>query len=100
MSCKQGPWARPHVSECLRAAYAEVLEPYHGWLVRKTFAIVSSQAPSYDQVLVMFGPGLGEAERESVVRRDIKRFVEAGYPIVRALERLYEELRLEDTRRV
>ena len=61
--------------EALGCAYASQLEQYHGWLIRKTFGIVSAQAPDYPTVLRLLSPGLAEDERESVVRTEMKAFV-------------------------
>ena len=61
--------------EALGCAYTSQLEQYHGWLIRKTFGIVSAQAPDYPTVLRLLSPGLAEDERESVVRTEMKAFV-------------------------
>lgn len=90
----------PNMVEALGCAYASQLEQYHGWLIRKTFGIVSAQAPDYPTVLRLLSPGLAEDERESVVRTEMKAFVKTGGLLVRELEKVFEDLGLEDLRKV
>jgi len=84
----------------LQRAYASVLEPYHGWLIRKTFSVVSSQAPGYEAMTRLLSPGVGDAERQSVVQSEMRAFIDAGRPVIKLLRELFAEMRLEDTRRV
>ena len=84
----------------LRLAYAESLEPYHGWMLRKTLQLASSQAPSYPAVLQLWGPGVGEAERLSLITAEMGPFVASGRALVDAINSLLGELRLYDDRPV
>ena len=84
----------------LRLAYAESLEPYHGWMLRKTLQLASSQEPSYPAVLQLWGPGVGEAERLSLITAEMGPFVASGRALVDAINSLLGELRLYDDRPV
>ena len=52
------------VVDSVRDGYAKTIRPYHSWLLRKTFDLVSSQLPTSEEMVVLMGPGLGDAERE------------------------------------
>ena len=88
------------VADAVRDGYAKTLRPFHSWLLRKTFDLVSSQLPSFDDAMVMFGSGLGDAEREGKVCADIRLYVEEGRPVAAALDKIFAELKLEDLRQV
>lgn len=87
-------------SGCVKAAYDAVIRPFHSWLLRKTFDIVSSQFPTMPEVIGMVGPGLGDAEREGKVFDEMAFYLQHGQPVVELLERLMSELKLEDLRQV
>ena len=53
----------------VKGAYDKVIRPYHSWLLRKTFDIVSTQIPTVEEAFAMMGPGLGDAERENKASR-------------------------------
>ena len=87
------------VLDALNDAY-ESLRPYHGWLAQKSFGLFVGAAPRYDDVIAMVGPGLGDADRNAVVRADMGVYTETGRALIAALEDLYCELGLEDIRKV
>jgi len=87
-------------AEAVRGAYDTVIRPYHSWLLRKTFDIVSTQVPNITEAIGMLGPGLGDAERERKVFDEIRFYISQGLPLVELLENMYAELRLEDLRQV
>jgi len=59
----------------LRQAYAESLEPYHSWILRQTFTVFLSAVPSYESLLRLLSPGLGDVEREAVVLNDVRIYI-------------------------
>lgn len=80
----------------VRGAYDSVIRPYHSWLLRKTVDIVMTQLPSVEEAVGMFGPGLGDAERENKVFDEIQLYLLEGQPVVELLERIFADLGLED----
>ena len=62
------------IADAVRDGYGKTLRPFHSWLLRKTFDLVSSQLPSFDDAMVMFGTGLGDAEREGSVDEPDREF--------------------------
>lgn len=84
----------------VQGAYDAVIRPYHSWLLRKTFDIVSTQVPNVAEAISMLGPGLGDAEREGKVFEELRFYVAQGRPVIALLEQMYAELRLEDLRQV
>ena len=88
------------IADAVRDGYGKTLRPFHSWLLRKTFDLVSSQLPSFDDAMVMFGTGLGDAEREGKVCADIRLYVEEGRSVAAALDEIFRELKLEDLRQV
>ena len=85
---------------CVKGAYDAVIRPFHSWLLRKTFDIVSTQSPTMPEVIEMVGPGLGDAEREGKVFDEMEFYLSVGRPVVELLEDLMAELQLEDLRQV
>mmetsp|Transcript_16670 Transcript_16670/g.53680 ORF Transcript_16670/g.53680 Transcript_16670/m.53680 type:complete len:80 (+) Transcript_16670:2-241(+) len=69
-------------------------------VLRQAFSVFCSAAPDYETLLRLIGPGLGDVEREAVVLGDIYHFVREATPFLAQLERLFFELRLEDTRKI
>ena len=93
------PFGDP-VAEAVRDGYGKTVRPFHSWLLRKTFDLVSTQLPSLNDTLLIMGPGLGDAEREGKVWADIRMYVEEGRPVAAALDAIFVELKLEDLRQV
>ena len=69
-------------------------------MLRKTLQLASSQAPSYPAVLQLWGPGVGEAERLSLITAEMGPFVASGRALVDAINSLLGGLRLYDDRPV
>ena len=88
------------VGEAVRDGYGKTVRPFHSWLLRKTFDLVTTQLPSLNDTLLIFGPGLGDAEREGKVWADIKMYVDEGRPVAAALDAIFVELKLDDLRQV
>jgi len=88
------------VVDAIRDGYAKTVRPFHSWLLRKTFDLVSTQMPSLDEAMVMMGPGLGEADRVETFFADVRMYVNEGRPVAAALDALFAELKLEDLRQV
>ena len=52
------------MSKIAKEAYAEHLEPYHGWLLKNTFAAALSAIPSRNEFLSRLAPAVPPANRE------------------------------------
>jgi len=86
-------------SKC-RTAYACILEPFHGWMLKSTFNMVLSAVPSRDEFLARLAPGVEPmALRRSVCFADIRECVPLMEEVVATLQALFEELDLEDLRK-
>ena len=100
---KDGGGGNPFV-EALGDAYAQVLRPYHSWLLQGTFstAINPLTLPPYDQLLTLLAPSpsLSPEEREALVLAEMLPYCEAGAELVNELASLFAERALEDTSRV
>ena len=79
---------------------SQVLRPYHGWLLRKTFDLMGSRAPSREKVYRNLAPGVAEHERDALVTAEIRAFVTAAQPMVHILHDLFVRRQLEDLRKV
>lgn len=88
------------VVDCVCEAYDQVMRPFHAWILRKTFDLVSTQIPTLPQMVACLGPGLGENDVEGKVFRELTLFLEEARPVAQALDELYAELKLEDLRQV
>ena len=87
-------------SDAISTAYNNVIRPYHSWLLRKTFDMCASQVPCFSDVVDLLGSGLGDADREVQIMMDMGLFCKEGFPIVQIIERLFEQLMLQDLRKV
>jgi hypothetical protein len=86
-------------SKC-RTAYAAILEPYHGWLLKSTFNMVLSAVPSRDEFLNRLAPGVKPKQiRRTVCFSDIHECVPLMEEVVSTLQQLFEQLELEDKRK-
>ena len=88
------------VSKIAKEAYAEHLEPYHGWLLKNTFAAALSAIPSRNEFLSRLAPAVPPANRERVCYAELRECAAITRELTAALVELYRELDLEDTRRV
>ena len=60
------------VSKIAKEAYAEHLEPYHGWLLKNTFAAALSAIPSRNEFLSRLAPAVPPANRERVCYAELR----------------------------
>ena len=90
---------------CLRtlveAAHLEVLMPFHGWMSRSSFAMVTQALP-YSHVVA---PKLsssssssagGDGDETSFLQEDLAQWVAAVNPVLCMMEKVQKELGLED----
>ena len=84
----------------VRTAYDLVVRPFHSWLLRKTFDLVTTQIPSLDEAVLLMGQGLGEAERVGKVYEEIRMYLVEGWKVANTLDAIYDDLKLEDLRQV
>lgn len=93
----------PHPKDAAYEAYEEHLCPYHGWMLRTVFPASLSQMPHREVFLSKFGEVEIEDldhENESKIIRKLRALVSTLKPLIKAWEDTFEELDLEDTRRV
>jgi len=87
------------------AAYQKELRPYHSWTLQRIFVIgLKSQVPSRREIIFARLGGFaqeeyGEAE-ELATKRDLKELLDVWRPIIVRWKEIYNELDLEDKRRV
>ena len=90
----------PCTTEAMKNAHTIVLKPFHKlWLV-SIFRAAAYQAPVWGELIRMLTPNVPASEREAVALAGMRRFIAAGMPIVREVERTLDELNAKDTRRV
>ena len=101
---------RPTIDAALDA-YSSVLEPFHGWALRKLyhFGIKKSTLPrkiflariggfddkSTAESYIVFTP-----EQEQATIRDMQRLLETWHPLIDTYRHIFHDLDLEDDRRV
>jgi hypothetical protein len=84
-------------------AYNAVLEPCHGWALRRlyTLGIQSITPPRHELIATLAGHAdfpLAKGEEEATVR-DLKRLVATWRPLIARWKQTFEELDLDDRRR-
>jgi hypothetical protein len=85
-------------------AYGEELQSYHGWALQKVYVMaVKSAMPSKRDFLARLGgftiQEFGEQE-EKATRKDLEELMSIWQPLLQRWEEVYQELDLEDQRRV
>jgi len=93
----------PHPRDAAYDAYAKHLSPFHSWALRKLFPATLSQMPDRQEFIATFG-GVTLDELNEEVKREVvnklRSLVEAWDPLIRAWEKDFARLNLEDVRRV
>ena len=84
------------------AAYATSLEQYHGWLLKNTFGVAMGGMPRRDELIarLMEAPSLSEEERTRICERELGECVAITKVVIESMRELFEELELEDLRKV
>ena len=86
--------------------YRKQLEPYHGWALQKVYSVSlkSFSPPSSSETLRKLGgfPADGSfgSKEERTMQRDLENLVQVWTPLLEQWKRIYQELDLEDQRRV
>ena len=88
------------LGDVVRTAYMTHLEPYHGWLLKNTFTVALAGTPRRDEVMSRIGVGLNELERDRICESEMRDCIAMTTKVSDAMRRLFEELDLEDTRKV
>ena len=82
-------------------AYRMELEPYHGWLLKQTFSMALNGFPSREHIYLNIGSHLPETgDKEAAVKEEVRQANEQIQLVVESMRNLYEELGLEDMRKV
>lgn len=92
-----------HPKDAAYEAYNEHLSPYHGWMLRTVFPASLSQMPHRNVFISKFGEVEMEEldhEQESKIVRKLRALIRTLDPLLTAWKDCFEELNLEDTRRV
>eukprot|EP00566_Odontella_aurita_P000569 CAMPEP_0113564148 /NCGR_PEP_ID=MMETSP0015_2-20120614/21455_1 /TAXON_ID=2838 /ORGANISM="Odontella" /LENGTH=238 /DNA_ID=CAMNT_0000466191 /DNA_START=428 /DNA_END=1144 /DNA_ORIENTATION=+ /assembly_acc=CAM_ASM_000160 len=91
-------------TEAAMEAYESNMQPYHGWALRKIFTakFSSLMPPRKDMLATLGGFGFDEfgEEEEEATLQDLKDLVLVWRPIISHWRQTFEELDLEDIRRV
>ncbi|KAL7530414.1 hypothetical protein ACHAXR_003486 [Thalassiosira sp. AJA248-18] len=93
----------PHPKDAANEAYNEHLSPYHGWMLRTVFPASLSQMPHREVFLSKFGEvdiDDLDHETESKIVRKLRALASTLEPLLGAWKYNFEEMNLEDTRRV
>ena len=90
----------PSMPDVGASAYRLELEPFHGWLLKNTFAVAMQAMPRKEEVIGKLGAHLPEVGRETAVRREVTECMEMIRGVVDSMRGLYVELDLEDMRKV
>ena len=98
--CFQGVVDDLPMSEVGTRAYRLELEPFHNWLIKQTFAMALNGMPRRQDVVVRLGGHLPEGERERLLSREMEVCNQTIQKVIDAMRSLFEELGLEDMRKV
>ena len=105
---------RGNTKEAALEAYHSVLEPFHGWALRRLYTLTfSSSTPPWTEFLCRLG-GFDKDKDDGKVRkhyeltpkqedatlRDIRRLLSAWQPLIVQWRQTFRELGLDDKRRV
>mmetsp|Transcript_19061 Transcript_19061/g.41195 ORF Transcript_19061/g.41195 Transcript_19061/m.41195 type:complete len:222 (+) Transcript_19061:324-989(+) len=84
-----------------RAAYSAQLEQFHGWLLKNTFMMALNGMPSRDELIQRLAPNVKQPmERENLCVQEMRECVSVTQQIIRIMCSLFDELDLEDIRKV
>jgi hypothetical protein len=92
-----------HPKDAAYEAYGVHLSPYHGWMLRTVFPASLSQMPHRDVFLSKFGEvEIDELddEVEGKIVRKLRALIGTLEPLIGEWRNCFEELDVEDTRRV
>jgi hypothetical protein len=100
--------SKHHISGPLRAsfqAYDEELRNFHGVFLQKIYVLAlkaTSTHSKHDTFARLGGFRLEEfgPEQEMATKRDLRQLVDLWTPLIQRWEQIYEELNLEDRRKV
>ena len=81
-------------------AYKIELEPFHGWLLKNTFAMALNGMPRRDEIYTRLGGHLPEENREALLRQEVAECVHMLRQVADSMRNLFERLGLEDMRKV
>ena len=81
-------------------AYKIELEPFHGWLLKNTFAMALNGMPRRDEIYMRLGGHLPEENREALLRAEVAECVHMLRQVADSMRNLFEQLGLEDMRKV
>ena len=98
--CLEGIYSERPMNECAIEAYQMELEPFHGWLLKSTFAVALNGFPNRDEIFVRIGAHLPEERREALLRVEVDECIGMLKQVVDSMRSLFEELGLEDMRKV
>ena len=82
------------------AAHLEVLMPFHGWMSRGSFAMVTQALPASQVVATKLSSSSssagGDDDKTSFLQEDLAAWVAAVNPVLCMMEKVQQELGLED----
>ena len=99
--CMQGVLTERPMGEVGVEAYQLELEPFHNWLLKSTFAMALNGFPHREEIVNRLGAHLEPPEqRESLLKLEVEQCIEMLHQVVHSMRSLFEELGLEDMRKV
>ncbi len=105
-TCEMGGSATMTMSDVAAAAYRMHLEPFHGWFLKNTFTLTLNGVPSRESVLQKIcgsrrlSHETHERDSELAAVREIRECIDVLRVVVDGMRALFEELDLEDMRKV
>ena len=98
--CMQGVLTERPMGEVGVEAYQLELEPFHNWLLKSTFAMALNGFPNREEIINRLGAHLPIEQRDSMLKHEVEQCLEMLHQVVHTMRSLFEELGLEDMRKV
>ena len=98
--CLEGIYTDRPMAEVGVEAYQLELEPFHGWLLKSTFAMALNGFPHRTEIFERLGSHLPEENRDRLLQVEVEQCIEMLKQVVDSMRSLFEELGLENTRKV
>ena len=99
--CLQGLIDDVNIADVGSEAYRLELEPFHNWLLKQTFSMALTGFPARKEIFERLGGHAPEGhERDRLVPLELQQVLAQLHLVVDSMRSLFEELGLEDMRKV
>ena len=98
--CLQGLIDDVNIAEVGGEAYRLELEPFHNWLLKQTFSMALTGFPARKEIFTRLGAHVQESDRDRIVPLELQQVLAQLHLVVESMRSLFEELDLEDMRKV